>query len=709
MAPLSFLLLLLLLSMLPAVAASAASASSAAEAATHGQQLLACDAGSTPFPPTAGAATGPFPFTGSAIPPDLMQNGKYYSGGHPETLISHGDVRARVCVRVADGTAAAVRVELPWRRRDYNASQKEFIVRHATSGKEVTHKGTLANHSRLLGSIVFAPESGAGEYHIYFMPNNCTCMMGYCGPSVKTVYPLMRGAPPPEVERWVAQHTAPGTGALATAEFVAMQPRTAFDNFTVMELVATPAEVAHAAGAAEFLLVPGDRMQPLRLTNSSNGDFPIGWLDAALAARTAPPVLSGRAQPGEWYALQVGVWAIAVPVEVLSVAVTGDAELSTNFSCVSLGGNDYDGQAFTKQWYLPAGRLSALWMGVHVPPTTAKTQLEGTVVVSLRAGTKVQDVSIPLSLAVSGPAIVNSGDDEPAKLSRLRWLDSRIGISDSVPSPYTPVETTSWHVNNTLTVLGRAITIGPSGLPSRVAASRVIGSDIFTIGGGWKFSGVGPTLCNQSQSSVSWVAAGSGPSGVSLSVQGTLSFEGYIDISLTLSSTAAVTLPGFSVDAVVRAPYLAGLGRPGRKLGAAPWPLAHVPPSGPAPSGCDINSSLPLRYNLTGAAAPMVWVGDVDGGMRIKYKGPGAQWDAPTYTAVSTWSNGGSGVITVSNSSDISPSSAVDLVRISASPGPLKLAAGSPTSFHLDLCITPFKERNAVLKSHFQSRYFQIG
>jgi hypothetical protein len=194
-----------------------------------------------------------------------------------------------------------------------------------------------------------------------------------------------------------------------------------------------------------------------------------------------------------------------------------------------------------------------------------------------------------------------------------------------------------------------------------------------------------------------------------LSVQGTLSFEGYIDISLTLSSTAAVTLPGFSVDAVVRAPYLAGLGRPGRKLGAAPWPLAHVPPSGPAPSGCDINSSLPLRYNLTGAAAPMVWVGDVDGGMRIKYKGPGAQWDAPTYTAVSTWSNGGSGVVTVSNSSDISPSSAVDLVRISASPGPLKLAAGSPTSFHLDLCITPFKERNAVLKSHFQSRYFQIG
>jgi hypothetical protein len=103
----------------------------------------------------------------------------------------------------------------------------------------------------------------------------------------------------------------------------------------------------------------------------------------------------------------------------------------------------------------------------------------------------------------------------------------------------------------------------------------------------------------------------------------------------------------------------------------------------------------------------MIWVGDVDGGMRIKYKGPGAEWDAPTYNAVSTWSNGGSGVIMVSNSSE--NSSAVDLVQISASPGPLKLAAGTSTSFHLDLCITPFKERNAVLKSHFQSRYFQIG
>lgn len=131
----------------------------------------------------------------------------------------------------------------------------------------------------------------------------------------------------------------------------------------------------------------------------------------------------------------------------------------------------------------------------------------------------------------------------------------------------------------------------------------MIGSDIFSIAGGWKWPASGPTLCNQSQSSVSWVANGSNPAGVTLLVVGTLSFEGYIDMALTVSSAggATVTLADFAVNAVLRAPYLAGLGRAGRKLGAAAWPLAKLPPTGPAPSGCDVNNSLPLVFVSTQA------------------------------------------------------------------------------------------------------------
>lgn len=91
-------------------------------AASQPSVTAECDQATVPFPPTAGAATSIPSFTGDALPPDLMSNGSFYAHGHPETLISHGDVRARLCV--SHPTAAAVIAQIPWRRRDYNATQK---------------------------------------------------------------------------------------------------------------------------------------------------------------------------------------------------------------------------------------------------------------------------------------------------------------------------------------------------------------------------------------------------------------------------------------------------------------------------------------------------------------------------------------------------------------------------------------------------------
>lgn len=534
-------------------------------------------------------------------------------------------------------------------------------------------------------------------------------MMGYCGPSVKTVYPLLRGAPSEAVDRFWAQQAGP----LPAAEFLGMQPRRAFDNFTAMELVATPAELQHLGGLDSWLLIPGDRMAPLRLTKASNGDFPIGWLDAAVIGdkRHDPAaVMSGSAQPGEWFAFQLGVWARSTSVEVLAVSVSGAPELSANFSCMSLGGTDYSGQSFEKQWYLPSGRLSALWMGVQVPLTAASATLKGSLEMSLRAadsGTP-QTISIPIALAVAGPPIVNSGDDEPSKMSRLRWLDSRIGISDRVPKPYTPIDTSAWATNRTLRLLGRSLSIGLSGMPQHIVATRLIGSKIFALPGGWRWESSGPMLCNQSQSSVTWVAKGTNPTGVHIQVEGTLSFEGYVDLSLSLSSASAatVTLTDFEVVATLRAPFLMGLGRAGRRLGAQAWPLAHIPPTKtPAPSGCDANNSLPLAYKPAVSSAPMVWAGDTDGGLRIKWKGPGSEWDNPAYRGESSWYNSGLSIITVANASGL-PS---DLVHVHTSTGALNLTQAVPTVFHIDLCVTPFKLRVEQRNSHFQSRYFQIG
>ena len=241
---------------------------------------------------------------------------------------------------------------------------------------------------------------------------------------------------------------------------------------------------------------------------------------------------AGVARPGEWFALQLGVWARNTSVEVLSVNISGDAELSTNFSCMSLGGNDYSGQAFTKLWYLPAGRVSSLWMGVQVPAAarTSASTLKGQMAAVLRTSNDTATINIPVSIEVSGAPIVNAGDNEPSKLSRLRWLDSRIGISDRVPKPYTPIDCSDWKTNRTLRILGRSLSIGLSGMPQDIAATRAIGSEIFSVAatGGWTWNSTGPDLANQSQSSVSWVASGSNPAGITIQVVGTLSFEGCV-------------------------------------------------------------------------------------------------------------------------------------------------------------------------------------
>ena len=106
-------------------------------------------------------------------------------------------------------------------------------------------------------------------------------------------------------------------------------------------------------------------------------------------------------------------------------------------------------------------------------------------------------------------------------------------------------------------------------------------------------------------------------------------------------------------------------------------------------------------------------MGDVDGGLRIKWKGAGALWDNPGFKGSSAWTRSNSSIDIVNASgasTQVHGAPAGDLVSIVTTTGPLDLPAdGAPLSFHLDLCITPFKPRAEAADEHWQSRYFQIG
>ena len=46
---------------------------------------------------------------------------------------------------------------------------------------------------------------------------------------------------------------------------------------------------------------------------------------------------------------------------------------------------------------------------------------------------------VRVKLEVLNEKIVNSGDNEPAGLSRLRWLNSTIAADDEIVAPYSPL------------------------------------------------------------------------------------------------------------------------------------------------------------------------------------------------------------------------------------------------------------------------------
>ena len=77
----------------------------------------------------------------------------------------------RIVVRVAkaDASAAGVLARLPWRRRDARPHQKAVLVVDAKTGKRIAN-AVAVTVTKDLGEIVFEPTSGAGHYHVYYLP-----------------------------------------------------------------------------------------------------------------------------------------------------------------------------------------------------------------------------------------------------------------------------------------------------------------------------------------------------------------------------------------------------------------------------------------------------------------------------------------------------------------------------------------------------------
>ena len=461
--------------------------------------------------------------------------------------------------------------------------------------------------------------------------------------------------------------------SLSRAEVLEIQARSEFDRFDPMEVIATTKETADLLAkypARAYLLFPEDRKYPVRMED----DLPLRWIQNGPGME-----FSGQAQPGEFYVFQVGVYAARCEITNLTLKYSdlqlekGDVIPVSAFRCFNLGGTDWLGRPMKKTFEVGQGKVRPLWIGVQVPPQ-ASGDYRGTILVQPEGA---PESAVNLRLSVSGPVLADAGDSELWRLSRLRWLDSTLGIDDDVIPPYTPLEVQG----QTVSCLGRTVRFGKRGLPESIRSNgreilaRPVNLTVETSKGpaAWK-TGKSQTLKAKPGVLVQESTAGFGP--FSLTTRSNMEFDGSINFCVTLKSKVPVEIKDIGLEIPIKkevAVYMMGFGKEGGYRSQA-WLWAW-----------DIER-----------ADNMVWLGDAGAGLQLNLLGPADIWEDnfKKLGVPESWDNNGLGGAAITEKDDT--------VLVHVFTGERILKPDKALQFRFRLLVTPLKPVD--VKNHWNWR-----
>ena len=591
----------------------------------------------------------------------------------------------RYTVRVA-APADAVRVTIPWRRRDRDPQDVATLV-VAPDGRMVRDVVRL-HIDQAAGELAFRAKQ-AGVYAIYYQPYISSGSANY--PTV-----VYRRPEPTADPAWLQHHDfadAARVQALPQAQVIGYQAVDDFDAYTDMERTATPAELQRLLAAnpgRPWLLFPETREHPIRMFRQ----IPGRW-----ARRGAGGMLADHALRGEYLSFQVGLWtarAAARDVKVSFSALHGPGGASiaaTRLTCFNLGGIDDAGQPFADRLDVAQGRVQPLWMGLDIPRDATPGVYRGTVTIGADGATARQ---LPLAITVGAGLAVDHGDDDPFKLTRLRWLNSTLGQDYSLVRPFTAVTVHG----SRLGILGRRVQLADNGLPTQIDSyfdERMTGFAerpvqllaapvqllVQDAAGVHALSARGrPAVRVDGPGQVHWQVRGqAGP--LRSDLRATLEMDGTLTYRIALTATRATTLDDIRLRLPLRsavARYELGLGRTGSPV--------------PARFGWKWN----VQNNQDGA-----WIGTVNAGLEFHLRDN--HYRRPLNTNFyhlhplvmpTSWDNGGKGGI------DLARSGSSYVVK--AFSGPRDMRAGQTLYYDLVLRVTPFKPIKPA--EHFARRYF---
>ena len=603
---------------------------------------------------------------------------------NPDSFGNH-----RVVVTV-DRPAPAVRVHIAWRRRDRRAGARRILVYPASRPERIGNVRVITA-TQLAGDIAFEPTAGPGAYLVYYMPYEGTVRSNY----PRITYPAQDST---ATDVWLKANqlgdSMVPSGAwrsLPEAAVTRFEDADSMDVFHPMEEIASPDEVARlraAVGDAPFALFPEDRLHAIRMRHQ----LPQRWAEAGPGG----PVVA-TAERGEFLAFQLGLWALdsVRDVAVRFSDLTGPHGMripADSFRSFDTHGVNWRGQSFDRQVAVASGDIQALWCGVQVPESARPGEYSGSVEVSASG----QTVTLPIRLTVSRTIIPDHGDDEPWRLSRLRWLDSRLALDTGLVKPYTPVTVHG----DQLDILGRHITLASSGLPAQITSvfsSAMTGLDTvprpmlaepisLTVtdaeGRELRWTHLGTRMLRQLPGAAVWEAT-SRSGDIAMQLHAELDFDGAIEYEIGLAASRDITVRDVHLDIPVRADvarYFMGMNEKGGK----------------APASYDWKWD--VKRNQDAA-----WVGDVNAGLQFTLKDN--HYIRPLNTNFyqlrplvmpESWENGGKGACR------FRLEGARYLIRCTS--GARTFVAGDTVRFDLRLLITPFHPINPA--AQFATRYF---
>lgn len=441
-----------------------------------------------------------------------------------------------------------------------------------------------------------------------------------------------------------------------------------------------------------FFVFPELREEPIKWFDS----VPEGKIKDASSVKRFPMT----AQPGEFYAYQLGVWALKKDVQNVQIEFSdlrderGRSIAATRMTCFNKGGINFRGNPFSKIINVPSGRIKALWVGIDLDGIE-KGNYTGSV--SVVADGEKQ--TVPLLLKVAGEAVPNHGYNKSKRLSRVNWLNSTIGIDGEITKGYLPVNVEK----NKISILGRTLNIAGNGLPASIISyfgasnqslvengepvvnhpfrfiiEKENGDIVRLVPGNLTFTGQTPSKVVWNVLNTSDVFA--------LECTGQMEFDGFVDYRLKLTAKNAVRVKDIRLEIPVvkeKAEYMMGLGHEGG---------SRTP-------------SWKWKWDVS-KNQDMLWVGAVNGGLRVKWKAENyvrplinIYYEFGPLNLPPSWRNEGKGGVDVKQQKDN--------VVINAYSGNREMKSGEVLNYDFELLITPFKKIDRQIK--FDDRYYHGG